>query len=102
MINLNTVKTATPAINWLIERVKVTDFSDKHGCYLIGAFAGTIPYVMLCELRDIQKRNGGYLYRADNGEYTINAHFTNGQYKATVCRVWFHITLTQNEDLAPE
>jgi len=102
MINLNTVKTATPAINWLIERVKIADYSDNHGAYLIGVFNGTIPYVMLCELRDIQRRTGGYLYRADNGEYTINAHFTNGKWAAIVCRVWFYITLTQNEDLVPE
>jgi hypothetical protein len=101
MSNVSSISTGTKAIDCLISRVKVSDFSDKHGAYFIGEFKGTLPYNMARDLYRM-KNERGVLWKLDNGKYTIVASISHGQYKSTFCKVTFSISIIENEDLCPD
>jgi hypothetical protein len=100
-MNFDTFKaftTGNKAIDWVLTRAHYTDDSDKYGYTYTAFFSGKLPDRMINEFRAMAKANGGSMYRIDTGEggYTINVHFSQGEYKGNWNQVKVYATCTEN------
>ena len=97
-MNIKEIITDCKAINWLIARVNISDYSKNGEITLIGEFKGNLPYNMKEQICEYAKANGGdmtgkmsaTIIETDTEWLRWNVEF--GSTKSTSLQVKFYIS----------
>lgn len=94
---LTTYRTGCNELDWMIDRVNVSDMSDENGLYFIGEFKGNMPYRMLQNAQAwLEKKAGkrfaeGYA-ETDGETFHLAISLRTGSMKSTATQATFYIS----------